>query len=150
MGLLMPVYTVAVQNVAPRVHMGAATASTIFFRSIGSTVGVAVFGSVMLGFYHHEMADSIQAVPPVTRVWFANPLMLMQMRPQLESAFREQGHVDSLAALLAHVRTALAGGLHQAFFLSALLMTAAIALHIGLRDIRLRSQSHMPEPELSL
>ncbi len=31
MGLLQPVYTVAVQNVAPRAQMGAATASTIFF-----------------------------------------------------------------------------------------------------------------------
>src|SRR5262249_18841030 len=47
MGLLQPVYTLAVQNVAPRKWMGAATSSTIFFRSIGSTVGVAAFGSVM-------------------------------------------------------------------------------------------------------
>ena len=37
MGLLQPVYSVAVQNVAPRAQMGAATASTIFFRAIGST-----------------------------------------------------------------------------------------------------------------
>ena len=39
MGLLQPVYTLAVQNVAPRDRMGSATSSTIFFRSIGSTVG---------------------------------------------------------------------------------------------------------------
>ena len=54
MGLLQPVYTLAVQNVAPRERMGAATSSTIFFRSIGSTVGVAAFGSVMLTRYHNE------------------------------------------------------------------------------------------------
>ena len=54
MGLLQPVYTLAVQNVAPREHMGAATSSTIFFRSIGSTVGVAAFGSMMLTQYHDE------------------------------------------------------------------------------------------------
>src|SRR5207237_2302440 len=35
MGLLQPVYTIAVQNVAPRHQMGAATSSSIFFRSIG-------------------------------------------------------------------------------------------------------------------
>src|SRR6185295_4028837 len=52
MGLMLPVYTVAVQNAAPRHQMGAATASTIFFRSIGSTVGVAAFGTVMLMNYH--------------------------------------------------------------------------------------------------
>ena len=34
MGLLQPVYTIAVQNVAPRQQMGAATSSTIFFRSL--------------------------------------------------------------------------------------------------------------------
>ena len=34
MGLLQPVYTLAVQNVAPRRQMGAATSSTIFFRSM--------------------------------------------------------------------------------------------------------------------
>ena len=56
MGLLQPVYTVAVQNVAPREQMGAATSSTIFFRSIGSTVGVAAFGSIMLTRYHDEFS----------------------------------------------------------------------------------------------
>ncbi len=48
LGFVQPVYTVAVQNAAPREHMGTATASTQFFRSIGSTVGVAAFGSVLL------------------------------------------------------------------------------------------------------
>ena len=52
MGLLQPVYTLAVQNVAPRQLMGAATSSPIFFRQIGSTVGVAAFGSIMLTRYH--------------------------------------------------------------------------------------------------
>src|SRR6185436_2006252 len=36
MGLVQPVYTLVVQNSAPREHMGAATASSQFFRSIGS------------------------------------------------------------------------------------------------------------------
>ena len=61
MGLLQPVYTIAVQNVAPRERMGTATSSTIFFRSIGSTVGVAAFGSVMLTRYHDEF---LRLAPP--------------------------------------------------------------------------------------
>src|SRR5689334_3894097 len=43
MGLILPAYTVAVQNAAPYKYMGIATASATFFRSIGSTVGVAIF-----------------------------------------------------------------------------------------------------------
>ncbi len=64
MGLLQPVYTVAVQNVAPRAQMGAATASTIFFRAIGSTVGVALFGSVLLTNYHAEFGAPVAAGRP--------------------------------------------------------------------------------------
>src|SRR5580765_6140297 len=64
MGLLQPVYTLAVQNVAPRRQMGAATSSTIFFRSIGSTVGVAAFGSIMLTRYHTSFAQSMPAHVP--------------------------------------------------------------------------------------
>src|SRR5205085_11192925 len=88
MGLLQPVYTVAVQNVAPRHQMGAATSSTIFFRSIGSTVGVAAFGSVMLTRYHNAFDRALPPnVPAIALPYFSNPLMLVQIRPQLETAF---------------------------------------------------------------
>src|SRR5215475_10207597 len=98
MGLLQPVYTIAVQNVAPRRQMGAATSSTIFFRSIGSTVGVAAFGSIMLTRYHREFAQSMPAhVPEVALPYFSNPLLLVQIRPQLDVAF---GRVPGGAALL--------------------------------------------------
>src|SRR4029450_3858323 len=70
MGFVQPVYTVAVQNVAPRHQMGAATSSTIFFRSIGSTVGVAAFGSIMLTRYHEEFGRAVpQQVPPALLVY---------------------------------------------------------------------------------
>ena len=88
MGLLQPVYTLAVQNVAPRRQMGAATSSTIFFRSIGSTVGVAAFGSIMLTRYHTAFEQAMPAhVPAAALPYFANPLLLVQVRPQMEAAF---------------------------------------------------------------
>jgi hypothetical protein len=47
MGPALPLYTLAVQNsVNPR-EIGAATSSSQFFRSIGSTIGVAVFGTIL-------------------------------------------------------------------------------------------------------
>ena len=71
MGLLQPVYTLAVQNVAPRDRMGTATSSTIFFRSIGSTVGVAAFGSVMLTRYHASSSrDGAGALPAAAMPYF--------------------------------------------------------------------------------
>jgi EmrB/QacA subfamily drug resistance transporter len=148
MGLLQPVYTLAVQNVAPRERMGAATSSTIFFRSIGSTLGVAAFGSVMLTQYHDEFRAGIPAqVPPAALPYFENPLLLVQMRPQLERMFGTiPGGSDLLQAMLVNVKMALTHGLQEIFFWSAAIMTAAIVLHVFLRRVPLRRHS---SPEAS-
>ena len=149
MGLLLPVYTVAVQNAAPRKHMGAATASTTFFRQIGSTVGVAIFGSILLTNYHHDFA---QALPPGTPhevlKYFDNPLMLGVLKPQLVAAFgRYPGGLFLLEKLLGNVRVALVHGLQLIFLVSAVVMVAAIGLNIMLKDVPLR-RHHAPEPEI--
>jgi EmrB/QacA subfamily drug resistance transporter len=145
MGLLNPVYTVAVQNVAPRHQMGAATASTTFFRSIGSTMGVAIFGSVLLTNYHRDFAAGVPAGAPAGGLQlFSNPLMLAQIRPQLDAAFGPGG-IDLLKTLLRNVRTSLIHGLQLIFISSAVLMTLSILLHVFLKNIPLRGK--MPDAE---
>src|SRR5262245_51686637 len=140
MGFVQPVYTVAVQNVAPREQMGAATSSTIFFRSIGSTVGVAAFGSLMLTRYHNEFTKTIPpVVPAIARRYFENPLLLMQVRPQIEAGFaRVPGGSALLQQLLVGVQAALLHGLQQIFFWSAVIMSASIVLHVLLKREPLR------------
>jgi EmrB/QacA subfamily drug resistance transporter len=149
MGLLQPVYTVAVQNVAPRKYMGAATASTAFFRSIGSTMGVAIFGSVLLTGYHRDLTAGIPSdTPPEALKLFSNPLLLVQMRPRLEAAFGNSvGGQRVLHMLLANVRLALLNGLQHIFFASAVIMSLAVLLHLALRDVPLR-RHHLPEAEI--
>ena len=149
MGLLQPVYTLAVQNVAPRRQMGAATSSTIFFRSIGSTVGVAAFGSIMLTRYHSEFTQAMPAnVPAAALPYFSNPLMLVQIRPQLETAFgRAPGGLALLQTLFANVKTSLDSGLHLIFVCSAVIMVLAVLLHLVLRSEPLRTR--VAEPELA-
>ena len=147
MGLLQPVYTLAVQNVAPRRQMGAATSSTIFFRSIGSTVGVAAFGSIMLTRYHTAFAQSMPAnVPAAALPYFANPLLLVQVRPQMEAAFaRFPGGTALLQTLFDNVRASLASGLHLIFVCSAVIMVLAVLLHLVLRSEPLRTRAVEPE-----
>jgi EmrB/QacA subfamily drug resistance transporter len=147
MGLLQPVYTLAVQNVAPRRQMGAATSSTIFFRSIGSTVGVAAFGSIMLTRYHTDFARTMPAhVPAAAMPYFSNPLLLVQVRPQLEAAFgRAPGGSALLQTLFDHVRASLANGLHLIFVCSATIMVLAVLLHLLLRSEPLRTRVVEPE-----
>jgi len=47
MGLIMPVTLTAVQNAVAQEDLGVATSSSVFFRSMGSSFGVALFGAVM-------------------------------------------------------------------------------------------------------
>jgi EmrB/QacA subfamily drug resistance transporter len=149
MGLLMPVYTVAVQNAAPQRHMGAATASTTFFRSIGSTLGVALFGSILLTNYHHDFDRSrLDGMPEMVRTAFLNPVLLAQRRPQLETVFGQiPGGLRLMQALFGNVRTALLHGLQLIFVTSAVVMCAAVVLNVLLKNVRLRKY-HKPEPEV--
>jgi EmrB/QacA subfamily drug resistance transporter len=141
MGLLQPVYTVAVQNVAPRAQMGAATASTIFFRAIGSTVGVALFGSVLLTNYHAEFGRRLPpGVPQEGLKFFNNPLLLVQMRPQIEALFgRYPNGLELMQTLMANVRESLVHGLHLIFVSSACVMGGAVVLNLLLKNVPLRT-----------
>ncbi len=147
MGLLMPVYMVAVQNAAPRHQLGAATASTAFFRSIGSTMGVAVFGSVLLTNYHREFANSVPAGTPAEALKpFTNPVLLVQMRAQIEETFKQYPDgVQLFQTLLAAVRNSLVHGLQLIFLVSAILMSFSVILHAMLKNVPLRKHGHASE-----
>src|SRR5205814_421395 len=81
--------------------------------------------------------------------YFENPLLLMQVRPQLEAGFgRVPGGAALLQRLLAGVKAALLHGLPEIFFWSAVIMTASILLHLILErePLRVRAPVDAPEP----
>jgi len=139
-GIMQPIYTLVVQNVAPYEQMGAATASTQFFRSIGATVGVAVFGSILLTRYHDSFQANIPAGTPARALDpFKEPLMLVQIRSQLEAIYSRQPYgLDLLHKLLSNVRVAVLDGLHYIFLAGAILMVIAVGANLLLRDVPLR------------
>ncbi len=49
LGPTFPLYTLAVQNAVEPRYIGQSTGSSIFFRQIGGTVGVAIMGTVLAG-----------------------------------------------------------------------------------------------------
>jgi hypothetical protein len=67
-GVLTPVDAVATENITLREHMGAVSVLPAFFRAIGSTVGVAIFGTVLLTNYQHDFQAGVpprtEAIPP--------------------------------------------------------------------------------------
>jgi EmrB/QacA subfamily drug resistance transporter len=141
MGLVMPVYTLAVQNVAPPEHMGSATASSQFFRSIGGTVGVAIFGSVLLRMYH---ASFQRLIPPGTPASvlapFNNPLQLRQISALTSTL--PPGQLLLIQRLFGNVRQALLEGLHSIFVMGAVLMSVAVVVNFFLREVPLRKKHH--------
>ncbi len=150
MGLLLPAYTVAVQNAAPQKHMGIATASSTFFRSIGSTVGVAIFGSILLTNYHHDFAKAVpQNIPQEAIADFSNPLLIPQLHSKLEATFaRYENGPRLLANLYASVGSALLGGIRSIFLISAVLMVLLFILNTMIKDVPLRHGPHPgSEPE---
>jgi len=151
MGLLQPVYTIAVQNVAPRERMGTATSSTIFFRSIGSTVGVAAFGSVMLMRYHDEFLRSVpQGIPPEAMPYLLNPVLLNQSRDKLAAILlKTPGGLGMVQPLIASVKTSLMHGLQGVFFYGAVIMSAAVVLHLFLKKEPLRTREASSETQLA-
>ncbi|MEE6210980.1 MDR family MFS transporter [Salarchaeum sp. III] len=61
LGFVMPTLTVAVQNVVERRNLGVATTSVTFSRSLGSGIGVAVFGAILSNQLTDRIASSYAA-----------------------------------------------------------------------------------------
>lgn len=61
-GMVMPVLTLAVQNAVARKDLGTATSSVTFFRSIGSSLGAAIFGAILTNRLSQHIAQNVGGV----------------------------------------------------------------------------------------
>ena len=82
-GLVMQVLVLVVQNDAPARNIGVATSTATFFRSMGGSLGVAIFGAIFASRLANELMsvpgagglsggasirpDQVHALPPVVR-----------------------------------------------------------------------------------
>lgn len=58
-GQVMPVMTLAVQNGVERKDLGTATSSVTFFRSIGSSLGAAIFGAILTNRLAYHVSQAL-------------------------------------------------------------------------------------------
>jgi EmrB/QacA subfamily drug resistance transporter len=61
LGSFMQVATLAVQNSVDRSRLGTATSSTTFFRTIGSSLGGAIFGTILISRLTHHLHQALPA-----------------------------------------------------------------------------------------
>ena len=135
-GMLTPTYEVLVQNATPKEQMGVTTGFTQFIRTIGGTIGLALFGTILLRLYHWQVDPLIPAGTPraLTQV-FDNPLQLVFTRPNLETTFSQIANGRVLMAnLLQGVRMGLLFALHSIFLYAAGIMAVAFVFSLFLRD----------------
>lgn len=136
-GVLTPTYEVLVQNATPKEQMGVATGFTQLARTIGGTIGLALFGTILLGLYHRQVDPLIPPGTPtaLTQV-FDNPLQLVFTRPNLEIAFSRiaNGRV-LLATLREGVWIGLSSALHSIFLCAAGIMAVTFTLSLFLREV---------------
>ncbi|MGE0359800.1 MAG: MDR family MFS transporter [Vicinamibacterales bacterium] len=144
-GAAQPVYALVVQNAAPRAQLGAATATSQFFRSIGSTIGVAVFGTLLLGIYHQRLAAALPPdTPAQVRAVVDNPLTMTGTHDA--AAARQLPPMDP--AVASGVKSSLAAGMQRIFDLAAVAMAASVVLNLLLPELPLRSRAeHAPPPD---
>lgn len=66
LGSFMQVATLAVQNSVKRADLGTATSSTTFFRSMGSSLGGAIFGTILISRLTHYLTPVLSKLPDIS------------------------------------------------------------------------------------
>jgi len=92
LGPAQSLYSIAVQNAAPLNQLGIATSSSQFFRQIGSTVGIAIFGTVLTHNLVRDLPAHIPQVPGTT----AEKIDLGHMQAQAMSPGSARAEIDKL------------------------------------------------------
>ncbi|MDH4064514.1 MAG: MFS transporter, partial [Acidobacteriota bacterium] len=145
-GMVQPIFNLVIQNAAPPEHMGSATASSQFFRSIGSTIGVAIFGTMLLTTYHRALDAAIPAgTPAAVAHLFDNPMELVRAQSRVAEQIAATPGGDSLLpVLLAATRDSLDAGMHLIFVVAACVIGATLLLTLFLPELPLRRTRSRP------
>ena len=145
-GVMMSLFTIVVQNAFPFRQLGQVTAGLTFFRSIGSTMGVAVMGTIMTNGFQSALKSNLppvlaKSVPPSLQ----NPQVLLDpgVLSSLQHSFAARGP-QGLAlfhVFFEAVKVSLASAIDSIFLLGFIVMLLGLFSVLFLREIPLR-KSH--------
>ena len=140
LGLLLPVYTIVIQNEAPKEMLGIATGLSQFFRSMGGTLGTAAFGSLMLSTYRREIAQRLPGeLPPGVLSAVDNPLQAIKLKQQLSSVLHgSTAHKDLINSVYGTVKLSLISAIDSVFLIYAVILLVTLILNCLLADRTLK------------
>lgn len=151
-GMGLTVFTITTQNSVGQEYLGVATASTQLFRSMGGTVGVAVFGTILNSTMKERMGSFDQSNVPVDAREmmdkFQAPNLLLD-HSQIESIRAElpQQMLPMFNELMVHLQHALTQALSNVFLTAAIVMAIAVLLTFFIKQVPLRSQKDNPSAD---
>jgi EmrB/QacA subfamily drug resistance transporter len=148
LGMSIPLQTLAVQNALSYRLLGIATSSIQFFRSIGGTIGIAVFGTMMTT---RVSANLKPALPTDVREVVPDELLTQLEDPQVllspDSVDRLREGFNRLGAdgprlfseTLSSMRAVLGEALGDVFFVGLIVAAMALAVAFLLKELPLRT-----------
>ena len=126
-GLVMQVLVLVVQNDAPARDVGVATATATFFRSMGGSLGVALFGAI----FASRLGHGLTALPSDAAARLSGGVSITP------------GEVHSLPAAVRHdFLLVFVDSLQPVFLVGAAVTAVAFALAWMLKEVPLRSSSN--------
>lgn len=134
LGMAQQQYTLLVQNAVSRRDLGVATAATQFFRNVGSTIGIAVFGTLMTSgmgeaIARHLPDDVAGDVPDIDVGSVLDPSLLEELP----------------AAVVTAIRHGLADQLHGVFLVGLPIIGLVLLATLAIKVIPLRDTVHSSE-----
>ncbi|MGH9307409.1 MAG: MDR family MFS transporter [Acidimicrobiales bacterium] len=132
LGGVMQVLVIAVQNAVPYRHLGTATSAATFFRSIGGSFGVAVFGTI----FNSRLRVNLPKYLPAQAIQHlgggsitSNPAQLRALPPVIHHGFVQ----------------AFSHSLQTVFLIGVPVAIVAFALTWLLKEVPLREQAFLGE-----
>jgi EmrB/QacA subfamily drug resistance transporter len=145
LGLNMQSLVLAMQNAVPAKDMGVASAASTFFRSVGGTLGTAIFLSILFSLAGTKIAQQYAKAatsPGYLAAAKAHPGQVASLHQNLAGGLDDTSFLNGLAKPLVHpffVGFSAAGDV--VFAITAILLLAAVVLSACLKEVPLRRVS---------
>src|SRR3989440_4035430 len=131
-GVGMPLYLNATQSAVDQRYLGVVSSQIQFWRNIGSTVGVALLGSVLA----HELSQKIAAAVPAQLAG-----SVAASAGNAQAIFSPDAIQRIPPPILQAIRGALASSLHDVFLIAAGVAALAIVVSLFLQEVPLRGRT---------
>jgi EmrB/QacA subfamily drug resistance transporter len=154
LGATFPLYINASQAAVARQYLGVVSSQIQFWRNIGGTIGVAIFGAVLSHDLPKKIQENIAALNlPATIVSslststspqaIFDPAQIAALRASVPPAV--QPVIDQI---LVAIRAALASTTHEVFLYATVIVGVAVVASVFLREVPIRGHTPREQQEV--